>query len=466
MTDPRRRIPGVDRLLASPECRPLLDAHPADRVSAHLRDAVAHVRERVTLGDVPETVEDASLYVDMAAEALLAEEAPSLRPVLNATGVVLHTNLGRAPLARSALDAAARVGAGYSNLEFDLESGRRGSRYVHSASLLRELTGAEDALVVNNCAAALVLAVNTLAAGREVAVSRGELVEIGGGFRIPEILDRAGAVLLEVGSTNRTRIDDYRKALGAGGACAILKVHRSNFRISGFTEEATLGELAELGRESGVPLVHDVGSGLLADPSLLGLPDEPRPALSLAGGADLVVFSGDKLLGGPQAGLVVGRSDLVARLRANPLCRALRVDKGTLAALEATLRLYRDPPRAVREIPALRMLATPVTELGERGTRLAERAREAGLRLEVVASVGAVGGGTYPGVELDSRALRLEPGPGGADELAETLRRGDPPVVGRREEGALLLDLRTVDPADDETLLARLLEAVRLGTTP
>lgn len=458
MTDPRRRIPGIDRLLASPECGPLLEVHTAERVTAYLRKAVAEVRERLGEGDPPPDLERPGLYVEWAAAALAADEVPSLVRVINATGVVLHTNLGRAPLARAALEAVDRVGRGYANLEFDLDEGVRGSRYEHCAELLRELTGADAGLVVNNCAAALALAMNTLAGGRRgVVVSRGELVEIGGGFRIPEMLDRAGAALVEVGSTNRTRLADYRGAAVGCDAGALLKVHRSNFRISGFTEEAVLAELAELGAELGVPVVHDLGSGLLMDPARLGLPEEPRPPQSLAAGADLVVFSGDKLLGGPQAGVVVGRADLIERMRRNPLCRALRVDKGTLAALEATLRLYRDPDRALAEIPVLRMLATPVDALESRARALAARAGDAGVRVTVETSAGAVGGGTYPGVEIPSRSLGLEGSVPRPDDLARRLRDGSPAVVGRREEGRLLLDLRTVDPAEDEALLERLI---------
>jgi L-seryl-tRNA(Ser) seleniumtransferase len=276
---------------------------------------------------------------------------------VNATGVVLHTNLGRAPLAAAAVEAMVAAAQDYTNLEYDLERGERGSRYVHCASLLAELTGADAALVVNNAAAALVLALNTLARGRGVLVSRGELVEIGGGFRIPEMLERSGARLVEVGATNRTRMGDYERAFDEEDVGTILKVHRSNFRITGFTEEATLAQLAELARARNVPLVHDLGSGLMLEAATLGLADEPLPHDSLAAGSDLVTFSGDKLLGGPQAGLVVGSADLVAQMRANPLCRALRVDKVTLAGLEATLRLYRDPEQAREEIPVLRMLA-------------------------------------------------------------------------------------------------------------
>ncbi len=460
MTDPRRLIPGVDRLLESPEVGELLDRYPRERVLVRLREALEWVRDQMNRDQAPDSPDDPGFYAERARRFLEQDEVPSLRRVINATGVVLHTNLGRAPLAEAARAAMARIGPGYSNLELDLEQGRRGSRYVHCAALLTELTGAQEALVVNNCAAALILAVNTVATGQGVVVSRGELVEIGGGFRIPEILSRAGARLVEVGSTNRTRLADYRKALEAPGVVAILKVHRSNFRISGFTEDVGLAELAGLAGEAGVAMLHDVGSGLLVDPAVLGLPDEPRPGRSVAQGADVAVFSGDKLLGGPQAGLVVGAADVVGPMRSNPLCRALRVDKATLAALEATLRLYRDPDRALTEIPTLRMLRTEPDALEARARALADRVTGFGAAVDAAPGQSAVGGGTFPGVELPTWTLRVAPTALTVDALAARLRDGDPPVVGRREEGALVLDLRTVQPDEEGTLLTRLSEAL------
>lgn len=475
MTDPRRFIPPVDRLLESEAFGGLAADYPRQRVVAAVRRVLEAVRREAAADAGPPDPSDPVPYARRARRLLERDDRPSLRPVVNATGVVLHTNLGRAPLAVAARTAMVAT-AGYANLEYDLDEGRRGSRYVHCADLLTELTGAGDALVVNNGAAALVLALNTLARGRPVLVSRGELVEIGGGFRIPEMLERAGARLVEVGSTNRTRLEDYRRAAGeAGGSSTpegtgpgaepamVLKVHRSNFRISGFTEEASLAELAGWTRERGLPLVHDLGSGLLVDPELLGLPHEPRPADSLDAGADLVAFSGDKLLGGPQAGIVLGDAALVEALRRNPLCRALRVDKGTLAALEATLRLYRDPARAVAEIPALAALARTPEELDARARRLAGALRAAGVDVEVVESRSVPGGGTYPGVELPSRALALAGDGTDAGAVAAALRDGEPPVVGRVEEGRLLLDLRTVAPEEDATLLARITEVTRHG---
>ena len=331
---------------------------------------------------------------------------------------------------------------------------------MHCAALLGELTGAEDALVVNNNAAALVLAVNTFAQGKTVLVSRGELVEIGGSFRIPEILERSGARLREVGSTNRTRAADYRRALGPDVG-AILKVHRSNFRISGFTEEATLSELAELARAAGVPLLHDLGSGLLLGPEGLPALGEPRPRESLEVGADVVAFSGDKLLGGPQAGVVVGRTDPVARMRENPLCRALRVDKVTLAGLEATLLAYRDAARALREIPTLAFLAAPLDELEARARSLAERVCALGAEAAAAPGASVVGGGTCPGVELPTWTVLVSAPSRSPDALARRLRDAALPVVVRREEKGVVLDLRTVRADEEPALLESLREALR-----
>lgn len=457
MSDPRSRIPGLDRLLLHEGAGPFLAQFPRPRVADALRAAVASAREALARDEWPHDPADPSPYLDEAGRRLEAEARSSLRGVINATGVVLHTNLGRAPLAAEARAAMADAAEGYSNLEFDLEAGGRGSRYEHCRHLLRELTGAEDAVVVNNCAASLVVVVNALAAGRGVVVSRGELVEIGGGFRIPEMLTRAGASLIEVGSTNRTRLGDYRAAFeGSVDVGAVLKVHRSNFRIRGFTESVEVEALAALASERGVPLVHDVGSGLLVDPSELGLPDEPTAARSIARGAGLAVFSGDKLLGGPQAGVVVGRSDLVERVRRNPLCRAMRVDKATLAALEATLRLYRDPATVCARVPVLRMLSRTLVELERAAEALSDRLAELpGVGpVSVVPSVGRVGGGTFPDHELPARVVRLTPLGGGVEGLAARLRTGAVPVVSRVEEGALLLDPRTVAPDELDALVA------------
>jgi L-seryl-tRNA(Ser) seleniumtransferase len=457
VSDPRSAIPSVDKLLLEAAFIALVEEHGHDRVVEAAREVIGDVREAIARGEVPDGVRGPTLYAGGVREWLERADARSLVGVINATGVVLHTNLGRAPLPRAAIEAMADVGRGYSNLEYDLEEGARGSRYAHCVGLLTDLTGAEDALVVNNAAAALMLALNTLARGSGVAVSRGELVEIGGGFRIPEILERSGARLVEVGSTNRTRARDYEDALRDADVAAVLKVHRSNFRMSGFTEEVDVDALALVAHARKIPLVYDLGSGLLTDPRQLGLPPEPRPVEAVEAGSDVVVFSGDKLLGGPQAGLVVGRRDVVERMRTNPMCRALRVDKATLAGLEATLRLYRNPERVIEEIPTLRMLATPLGELAERARALAARLAAEGLPCEAIEVAGAVGGGTYPGIELPSWAVAPAWGRR-ADEVATVLRSGRPAVVGRIVDDRLVLDLRTVPPGEEESLVRRLVE--------
>ena len=461
MSDARRLIPSLERLLESDAFAGILEAHPRGLVVQHLRTELGRVRRElndgkgsvVDPGALPRDVEDPQLYAVGVEERLRVSATPSLRSVINGTGVILHTNLGRAPLADSALDAMASVARGYANLEYDLEAGSRGSRYDHCTDLLRELTGAEGALVSNNGAAALVLALRTMAFGRAVLVSRGELVEIGGGFRIPEILESAGATLSEVGSTNRTRLEDYRAGAAKSDPALILKVHRSNFRITGFTEEASLRELVGLGAELGVPVVYDLGSGLLADPERLGLPREPGPAESLAVGADIVAFSGDKLLGGPQAGILLGKAEWVDQMRKNPWCRAVRVDKTALAGLEATLQLYRDPETALREIPVLAMLSTSLEVLRERAEMMAASISGAGVAAEVIETTSVVGGGTYPGVELESCGVRVDSKEEGADRLAARLRGASVPLVGRVEDGALWIDLRTVLPWQDTVVV-------------
>jgi L-seryl-tRNA(Ser) seleniumtransferase len=371
--------------------------------------------------------------------------------VVNATGVIVHTNLGRAPLAAPALDAIRDAAGGYSNLEYDLDAGTRGSRHAHVESQLRELAGAEAAMAVNNCAAAVLLASAALAGGRELVVSRGQLVEIGGSFRIPEVVAQSGARLVEVGTTNRTRLGDYQRAVGTDTG-AIMRAHQSNFRTVGFVEEVDIEALCGLGP----PVIDDVGSGALAE-RLPELADEPPVRRSVAAGCAVVCFSGDKLLGGPQAGLMVGTRDAIERCRAHPLARALRIDKLSLAALEATLRLYRDPGRALREIPVLRMLAAGESELRAR----ADRMRAAiGERADVLTASAKVGGGALPLLELEGPVCAVDPGDVGADELARRLRSGDPPVVARLRDGWLVLDPRTLDDADADRAAAAVVGAL------
>ncbi len=450
MTDRRRDLPSVDHLLREPGIAALLDGAPRTVVVAAVRDALEAARRR--RAGAPDD------WTEEVRERLALRTGRSLRPVLNATGVVLHTNLGRAPLAHAALEALAAAGGGYSTLEFDLHAGVRGSRADHCRALLAELTGADDGLAVNNAAGALVLALNAVAAGREVLISRGELIEIGGSFRIPDILEKSGARLREVGTTNRTHLDDYRRALSPETG-AILTVHRSNFEQRGFVTTPAPADIGALAREAGVPWLYDVGSGLLLDLAPWGLAGEPRVPDAVAAGADLVIFSGDKLLGGPQAGCLVGRADRVGVCRSNPLARALRADKLTLAALEATLALYRDPATAVSAIPVLAMLTATATDLAARAERLAGHC-PAELAPALRAGRSAVGGGAFPGAELPTTLVALDPGALGPDGLALRLRLGEPAVVARVGEGRVLLDPRTLPLAAYEDVGAALRRAV------
>jgi L-seryl-tRNA(Ser) seleniumtransferase len=444
--DARRSLPSVSALLESDAVRALLERAPRSAVVEAVRAVVAEARDG---GDAPR---DESEWSRAVGEALERRTRPSLRPLFNATGVVLHTNLGRAPLAERALDAVRAAAAGFCDLEYDVAAGARGSRDVHCVALLRELTGAEDALVVNNCAAALVLALGVLAGGREAVVSRGELVEIGGSFRVPDIMARSGAQLVEVGTTNRTHLADYRAALSPRTG-ALVKVHRSNFAIHGFTAEVTAAELAVLAREASVPLVHDFGSGLLIPLTAYGLRGEPTARDAVHAGASLVLMSGDKLLGGPQAGIILGEADRVQALRRDPLARALRVDKMTLAALEATLALYRDPARAVREVPALAMLTASADEVAARAGQTRAALDTHGVGAEVVASEASVGGGAFPTARIASWALALDVALGSAGAVEQRLRAAAVPVVGRIAGDRVLLDLRSIPAAHDAAFI-------------
>ncbi|HEX3533672.1 MAG TPA: L-seryl-tRNA(Sec) selenium transferase [Gemmatimonadaceae bacterium] len=450
MTDPRRDLPSVNALLESAGVRALLEQHPRRVVLEAVRTAVSAARNQ---GEPQQTEEQ---WLASIASAVRFLNQPSLRRVINATGVVLHTNLGRAPLAAAAVKAIADIAAGFSNLEYDLATGARGSRYSHCVGLLRQLTGAEDALVVNNCAAAMVLSLNALAQRKEVLVSRGELVEIGGSFRIPDIMARAGAKLVEVGTTNRTHDDDYRRAITPRTA-AIVKVHRSNFAIEGFTSDVSVDRLAFIAAEHGLPVIHDLGSGLMVSLEEYGLTGEPTAKMALESGASVVLMSGDKLLGGPQAGIILGGADLIARLRKNPFARAMRVDKLTFSALEATLRLYLEPDRALKEIPVLSMLTETVREITARAETIAAKLRAAGIEAKVAESSASVGGGAFPTAAIPSRAIVLSHN---SRELEERLRLGEPAVIGRVSDGELLLDLRSVLPHEDELLADAI---IRLG---
>lgn len=448
-----RQLPSVDSLLSSPTLQALESEYGHDNVVESARAVLDHVREDVLSGrSLPARDE----LVDTIARQVRAALRPTLQPVINATGVIIHTNLGRAPLSVAAMAAMQEVGAGYSNLEYDLEVGQRGSRYTHATDLLRRLTGAEAALVVNNNAGATLLILTALARGHEVVVSRGQLVEIGGGFRIPDVMAQSGARLVEVGTTNKTYLHDYANAITEETAM-LMRVHSSNFRVTGFTHETSVEELVGLGHERGLPMLDDLGSGSLLETTLYGLMPEPTVQASIKAGADLVCFSGDKLLGGPQAGVIVGKAELVEHIKRFPMTRALRVDKTTLAGLQATLLSYARS-RATEEIPVWRMISTPPAELQERAQAWADHLRSHSVSAKVEPAQSTVGGGSLPGETLPTYALAVAVD--SPDALAETLRASDPPVIGRIENDQLLLDPRTVLPEQDQQLLDILTEAI------
>ncbi|MSQ12498.1 MAG: L-seryl-tRNA(Sec) selenium transferase [Dehalococcoidia bacterium] len=450
MTADYRGIPSVDRVLAHPGVARLAQTFSREAVTALTRRQLDQVRKAVANGAPAPPLDEIAQQV---AHAAAAEWAAGPRPVINATGVIIHTNLGRAPLSRDALNAVQKSALGYSDLEYDLDAGDRGSRMQHVAALLQQVTGAEAALAVNNNASAVMLMLAALAAGREVIVSRGEAVEIGGGFRIPDVLRQSGATLVEVGTTNRTYLRDYQAALSPRTA-ALLKVHASNFRITGFTHTATLEELASLARQHGMLLLHDLGSGCLLPTERFGLAHEPTPQESITASAELVCFSTDKLLGGPQGGVVAGKRELVERVARHPLARAVRMDKLGLAALSATL-LHYVKGEAIQEVPVWRMIAAPLDELETRARRWAHAVHEAA---SVVRGESTIGGGSLPGETLPTWLLALTPGSAGSpEELLRRLRHAPTPVIGRVVDDQVVLDPRTVSPDEEETLL----EAVR-----
>lgn len=460
MTDnPFRKLPQVARVLDAPALVAARAAHPPDALTAAVRAELDALRARLAAG-ASDGVPTADELADLALARLERSAAPSIRPVINATGVVLHTNLGRSPLHELAARAAYEAARGYLNLELDLETGKRSSRQINVRAGICAITGAESATAVNNCAAATVIVLRALARGKEVVVSRGQLIEIGGSFRIPEIMAVSGATLREVGTTNITRPGDYEKAIGPNTGL-LMRVHTSNYRVRGFTKSVGIEELVALGKTHGIPVVDDAGSGAAIDFGRFGLPGEPLVSDGIKAGADLVLFSGDKLLGGPQAGLIAGRAALVQQIEKDPLMRAFRLDKMTLAALEATLRLYRDPEKALREVPTLRMLTTPPAELKERCERLAARLRGVtGLSdVQVREDVAYVGGGSLPDQALPTFVVALTPTGLSESEFAARLRAGMPAVVGRVQDGRVLLDLRTVFERQEDELF----EAIRAG---
>jgi L-seryl-tRNA(Ser) seleniumtransferase len=455
-TDQLRLLPSVDELLQDHTLREFEQRYGHTIVVDAVRAALDEARADIRAGSEAPMP---ALLLDDIGERILRATRPTLVRVINATGVILHTNLGRAPLSEDARAAMQEAALSYSNLEYDLDAGERGSRYAHAEELLKRLTGAEAALAVNNNAAAVMFILHVLAEGKEVIISRGQLVEIGGGFRVPDVLRQSGARMIEVGTTNRTHVEDYANAI-TENTSALLRVHTSNFRIVGFTEEVALERLSALGREHGLVVADDLGSGALIDTALYGLAHEPMPQESLRAGADLVSFSGDKLLGGPQAGIIVGKSQLVDRLKKHPLARALRVDKITLAGLQATLLHYLKG-EAARKIPVWQMIAATSQELEAKAFAWAERWKRVGLDASVVDSQSTVGGGSLPGETLPTRIVALKvPAP---DAFAARLRHNFPPIVARIEEQRVVVDPRTILPQDEEPLLTGVERTLKLG---
>ncbi len=464
MNDALRKIPKVDALLRHEKWRELRQ-YPEELAKHHLREVLEEVRDSIRAGKV---LSDAELTV----ETLIAETArraaltvsPALKRVINGTGVVIHTNLGRAPLAPSAIARLVAAASGYTNLEYDLEKGERGDRYSHSVALLTRLTGVENALVVNNNAAAVLLVLNTLAEGREVIISRGELVEIGGSFRIPEVMKKSGAILREVGTTNRTFTEDYERAITENSAL-IMKAHTSNYRIRGFVHEVTSEELVTLAASRNIPFYFDAGSGLFSPLDGTFESSEPLIPAETAKGVDIISFSGDKLLGGPQAGIILGKRDLVRTIKKNPLTRALRPDKFTLAALEATLLLYLDASKAKEEIPTLHMMFLNGNTVKKRAARIAALLRrgDVAARIEVTPLYSEVGGGSLPDVQIPSWGLAVHPSRISTSGLDRKLRSLGVPIIGRIEKERFLIDMRTIQEADEQDLVAELRETLQDG---
>ena len=460
-----RSLPAVDELLRQETISQAAQSHPRALIVRAIRKVLDHTRQTILSGEVTnhsQRFDQASLVNEILAE-LERMASFTLRRVINGTGIIVHTNLGRSLLCQDALDRLQLIGSGYSNLEYDLEAGSRGSRYMHAEAILCEITGSEGSLVVNNNAGAVLLALNTLAEGREVVVSRGQLVEIGGSFRIPDIMARSGARLKEVGTTNRTHLYDYEEAIGPETAL-LLDVHASNYQIIGFTSAVGLEELVELGRKHGLTTMQDLGSGCFVDVRRFGLQGEPLVQDAVRSGVDVITFSGDKLLGATQAGIILGRKELITRLRRNPLTRALRVDKLTLAALEATLRLYRDENTALKAIPTLRMIATDLETLEDRARELYERlsANTSGsVKVEIRDGASMVGGGSLPVQRLPTKLLSLSSTQTSTTRMEAYFRRYVPPIIGRVEQELFLLDVRTLQPGDAEVIVAA---AAKLGT--
>jgi L-seryl-tRNA(Ser) seleniumtransferase len=460
--NPLRNLPSVNDVLLCAPVQDLQGRHAHEHIVAAVRAVLAEARDRLRTGEPLDGAASTEALAARAAAQLEHDFRPKLRTVINATGIVLHTNLGRAPIAQEAARAAYEAAHAYLNLELDLETGKRSSRQSAIREWICRLTGAESATAVNNNAAATVIALRALCAGREVIISRGQLIEIGGSFRIPEIMAVSGATLREVGTTNITRLADYERAIGPHTA-ALMQIHTSNYRVSGFTKSVPVGELSALGKKHGLKVIDDIGSGALLDFARFGFKDEPVARASIAAGADLVLFSGDKLLGGPQAGILAGKKEWIQKIEKDPLMRAFRLDKMTLAALEATLRLYLNEERALREVPGLRMLGAPLDELRRRAEGLAARLRalDGVARAEPAEDVAYVGGGSLPDQAMKTWVVVVETRALGDAELAQRLRLGQPAVMGRLRDGKLVLDVRTVFAAQEDALVEAMRRAVQ-----
>lgn len=455
--NPFRNLPSVNQVLDLPEILGLVPEHAHEQVVAAIRDELTELRQQLAAGEAIDGNGNLQRLAHRVAQRLQRDTRPKLRPVINATGIVLHTNIGRAPVAEEAAKAAYVAAKGYLNLEMSLDSGKRSSRQDAIRDWVCKLTGAESATAVNNNAAATVIVLRAIGLGKEVVISRGQLVEIGGSFRIPEIMGVSGAILREVGATNITRLSDYEKAIGPNTA-ALLRVHCSNYRMTGHTESVSLEELVELGYQHSLPVIDDIGSGAMLDFARFGFRDEPVARQSIVAGADLVLFSGDKLLGGPQAGIIAGKKELIQRIEKDPLMRAFRLDKMTLAALETTLRLYLNEDRALQEVPVLRMLGTPLEELRRRAEALADQLKQVpGLKAEAKEDVAFVGGGSLPDQTMPTWIVEVQAEKVSDAELAQRLRTGEPAVLARVRDGKLVLDVRTIF----EDQAPALLEAVR-----
>lgn len=461
--NPFRKLPAVTALLETPALQALSGAYSHEQILDGARREIDELRQGLVRGEELDGHVDAEAVAARVVQRLDREVRPLLREVINATGILLHTNLGRAPVAEQAARAAYEAARGYLNLELDLETGKRSSRQNPIRHWVCRLTGAESATAVNNCAAATVIVLRALCAGKEVIVSRGQLIEIGGSFRIPEIMAVSGATLHEVGTTNITRIADYERALGPNTG-ALMRIHTSNYRVSGFTKAASLAELVALGKKHGLPVIDDLGSGAMLDFGRFGFAGEPVTRESLVAGADLILFSGDKLLGGPQAGIIAGRRELIQKIEKDPLMRAFRLDKMTLAALEATLRLYLNEEKALKEVPGLRMLGTSLEELRRRCQALAERLRQLkGVSALVSEDVAYVGGGSLPDQAMKTCVVEVSAASLSDAEFAHRLRTGEPAVMGRLRDGKLLLDVRTVFPRQEDMLVKAVGDALAAG---